>query len=148
MGPALSSERWAGNWRMVSPAESTRVMVGRGRRGRQAAVEETRALAAGTPVVLVAGAPGAGRRAGRVAARAGIRVEREYLALPSAERPAYLIEDARSSFRVFVDAVLGSPGQGVIGRIQDVAVALIRRTRPRRVVAMLGAGRVVVGKRP
>jgi hypothetical protein len=147
MAAMLSSERWAGNWRAVSPEGSVHVFVGRGRDSAKAALAEARILAPGVPVVVVAEAPGSVRRSRRLAAAAGIQVEREYLALPSAKAPAYLIEDEPEAFRVFVEGVLASPGHGVLGRIQDVVVALVRRLRPRRVVSGLAAGRVLVGRR-
>jgi hypothetical protein len=147
MAAALTSERWSGNWRVVSPPGSARIDVERGRAGKIAATEEARRLPAGSPVVIVAAAPGSARRARQVAARAGIRVEQEYLALPSAAAPAYLIEDDPAPFRVFVDTVLASPSSGLAGRVQDALVSIVRRVRPRGLVGSLGAGRVVVGWR-
>lgn len=147
MAAALESPRWGGNWRAVSEEGSARIDVARGRGGRNAAVADARRLPPGTPVVLVVSAPGSTRRARSVAAAAGVDISREYLALPSAEAPAYLIENAAGPFRVFVDNVLGSPSQGALGRMQDMAVAAIRRTRPRRLVGMLGAGSIAVGRR-
>lgn len=144
---ALTNERWSGNWRAVSDDGSVRIDVARGRGGARAAVADARRLSAGTAVVLVVPAPGSTRRARHIAAAAGVDVSREYLALPSATAPAYLIENAPGPFRVFVDNVLGSPSGGVAGRLQDLAVAVIRRTRPRRLIGMLGAGSVAVGRR-
>jgi len=147
MAAALESRRWSGNWRAVSEEGSARIDVARGRSGRRAAVADARMLPPGTEIVLVVPAPGSTRRARTVAAAAGVDVSREYLALPSAQAPAYLIENAAGPFRVFVDNVLGSPSHGALGRLQDVAVGVIRRLRPRRLVGMLGAGSVVVGRR-
>jgi hypothetical protein len=147
MAAPPESRRWGGNWRAVSEKGSVRIDVARGRGGTKSAVADTRLLPAGTEIVLVVPAPGSVRRARSVAAAAGVGISREYLALPSAHAPAYLIENAAGPFRVFVDNVLGSPSQGALGRLQDVAVGVIRRMRPRRLVGMLGAGSVVVGRR-
>jgi hypothetical protein len=144
---ALESQRWEGNWRAVSDEGAARIDVARGRDGKEAAVADARLLPAGTEIVLVVPAPGSARRARAVAAAAGVDISREYLALPSAQTPAYLIENATGPFRVFVENVLGSPSQGALGRLQDVAVAAVRRMRPRRLVGLLGAGTVVVGRR-
>jgi hypothetical protein len=147
MALELTSDRWVDNWRWVSEPGSARVVVGRGRHGAAAALAEVRALPSGIPVVLVADAPGSTRRSRKLAAAAGISVEREYLALPSASAPAYLIEDEPEPFQLFVDRILGSPSHGLLGRVQDVAVAVVRRLRPRRLVSATAAGRIVVGKR-
>jgi hypothetical protein len=144
---SFTSERWGGNWRAVSDDGSVRIDVGRGRGGARAAVADARRLSAGTGVVLVVPAPGSTRRARHIAAAAGVDISREYLAFPSATEPAYLVENAPGPFRLFVDNVLGSPSAGVAGRLQDLAVAVIRRTRPRRLIGVLGAGSVAVGRR-
>jgi len=147
MAPVLNSERWTGNWRVISPEGSVCVVLGRTCEAARAAEKRARSLPPGTPVVIVSGAPCATVRCRTFAARTGIEIEREYLALPSAAAPAYLIEDARATFRVFVDAVLASPSRGLVGLAQDAAVGLVRAIRPRGLVASLAAGRLAVGRR-
>jgi len=147
MAPVLNSKRWSGNWRVVSPEGSVRVVLGRTRETARAAEKRARELPPGTPVVIVSGAPRATVRCRTFAARTGIEIEREYLALPSAAAPAYLIEDAQATFRVFVDAVLASPSRGLVGLAQDAVVELVRAIRPRGPVASFAAGRVAVGRR-
>jgi hypothetical protein len=141
------SDRWGENWRVVSPPDSIRIRIGRRRRDRRAAADQVRRLAPGTPVVLVTKPPFARIRSRRVAAGGRVDVEREYLALPSADAPAYLVEDRRAAFGVFVEAMPVPPGAGVTSLLRSAALAVVRALRPRRVVAALAAGRVLVGRR-
>jgi hypothetical protein len=98
-------------------------------------------------VVIVSGAPRAAVRCRTFAARTGIELEREYIALPSAAAPAYLIEDARETFRAFVDQVQASPSRGLVGLAHDAALQLMQTLRPRGLVAWFAGGRVAVGRR-
>src|SRR5205807_5409388 len=79
---------WAERWRVVAPAGAVRIEVGP--RGR---IADRGATAPRTPLALCASGPFARRRVRRAADRAGITLEREYLALPSARSPAFLVDD-------------------------------------------------------
>jgi hypothetical protein len=82
-----------------------------------------------------------------VAAQAGIVTEREYLAFPSAEAPAYLIEDEPTSVRVFVHSVLAVPPRTTLALPLHLAFRILRSLGTWRLTRMLAPGRVVVGRR-
>src|ERR687886_746114 len=137
-----ASDRWRENWRVVAPVGATKIDLGRGvgeGEGRSAA-----RLAAATPVVLVAAGAGAGRRCRAFAARHGIDVGREYIALPSAEAPAYLVENDPAPVRLFARSVLAAPpGAALVVRL---GVSLLRTFPARAALRVLAPGRVVVGR--
>jgi hypothetical protein len=106
-----------------------------------------RDLPSGTPVVLFGSAPGAGRRCRRFASKTGIELKREYLAFPSAQAPAYLVEDAPASVKTFVKTVLVVPPRAHLPAPAQAALTLLRRLSPWRPMRMIAPGKVVVGKR-
>jgi hypothetical protein len=139
--------RWRANWRAVGPPGAARAHIGRSWAGRRPLARSLRALPAGTPVVLSTPAPGATRRARRVAAAAGIAVEREYLAFPSASAPAYLVEDAPGSVRFFAATLLVAPPGMALGGAVETGLAALRAAGPWRLTRLLAPGRIVVGRR-
>jgi hypothetical protein len=140
-------KRWRSNWRAVAPAGATRVELPRSRSARRASEQSLRELSPGTTIVLGAGGPGAGRRCKRAAARAGIALEREYLAFPSAEAPAYLVENARGPISVFVQTVLAVPPRSPLALPLQALFSLIRRARAWGLLGVLTPGHLAVGKR-
>jgi hypothetical protein len=104
-------------------------------------------LPAGTPVVLSAVAPGAIGRCRAFAADTGIELEGEYLAFPTASAPAYLVEDAPATVRVFVKTMLVAPPRGFFTPVIEAAVVLLRALSPWRLLRVVAPGRVVVGRR-
>lgn len=56
--------------------------------------------------------PGSWWRMRRFLGRAGLRLEREYVALPGLDGPGYLVEADRASFRHFFSRMLFMPGGG------------------------------------
>jgi hypothetical protein len=87
-------------------------------------------------------------RCRRFAAQTGIEILHEYLALPSARAPAYLVEDAPASSALFVQAILVPPPRSIWSTPAEVALVLARRCAdPSRVLRMLAPGRIVVGRR-
>jgi hypothetical protein len=140
-------DRWRSNWRVISPAAAVRADVGWSRRGRRAARHALEALPAGTPVVLCASAPLALARSRRFAARAGVELDRAYLAFPSAATPAYLVEDAPAATRVFAaDVLVAPPGTRLTTPIEAL-LAVVRGLGPWRLLRTLAPGRVLVGRR-
>ena len=73
--------------------------------------------------------------------------EREYLAFPSAEAPAYLVEDEPASVRVFVQTVLAVPPRTALALPMHLAFRVLRSFGTWRLTRMLAPGRVVVGRR-
>jgi hypothetical protein len=138
--------RWQETWRIVGRPGAVRIELARGR-GARASSAALGGLPAGTPVVLSAPAPGAIRACRRAAARAGVAVEREYLAFPSATAPAYLVEAVPGPVRVFTREVLVAPPRPGAVPALSAAVALARAVRSWRLMRALAPGALVVGKR-
>ena len=140
-------DRWRTNWTVIAPRDATPVVLARSASARRGEREHVRALPSGASVVLFAGAPGAIRRCRSFAADAGITVESEYLAFPSATTPAYLVEDAPASVRVFVSTVLVAPPDSALVAAIDAGLVAVRALNPWRLIRTLAPGRVVVGTR-
>lgn len=142
----IPADRWRSNWTVVAPPDSIRVSLPRSRQARRRS-RELSELPIGTPVVLLASGPAAAGRCRRFAAAAGVRVEGEYLAFPSALAPAYLVDDSPAAVRTFVTHVLVAPPRTKLSAVIDGALALLRVATPWRVVRTLAPGRVAVGRR-
>jgi hypothetical protein len=115
----MSAERWRHNWRSVSGGDALRVELSHSRAERRARLAAIRELASGSRVVITASAPRAAGRCRAFASEAGLELEREYLAFPSAGAPAYLVQDEPAPVRLFVSNVLVrllAPGRVVVGR--------------------------------
>ena len=143
----IGHERWKDNWRVVGPTGAIRVDVPRSAAKRSASRRVVGDLPAGTPVVLVASAPGASDRCRTFAAEAGIDLQREYLAFPSAEAPAYLVEDAPAPVRLFVSSILVAPTRTAFSILIDAGLRLLRSLGPLWLIRALAPGRVAVGRR-
>lgn len=141
------SEQWQDNWGTVSPAGAVRVELGRSVAKRRRAIRTIRELQAGTPIVVCVRGPGAMRRCRRFASRAGIEVDREYLAFPSVRSPAYLVEAAPAPVHFFIETVLVTPPRMRFAALIEACVAAVRSLSPQRVIRLLAPGRVVVGTR-
>ena len=139
--------RWRDNWRVVSPSSAVLVKLGRSRAASARARAQVAGLAAGTPVVLLSSAPAAGRRCRSFASEAGVRLEREYLAFPSAAMPGYLVEDDAAPVRAFTRSLLIAPPRVPLAVAVEAGVAILRAVGPPRLVSALAPGRVAVGWR-
>jgi hypothetical protein len=144
---SVDNGRWRENWLAVSPPGGVLVHLGRSRNERRASCRAVAALPAGTPVVMACSAPRAIRRCRSFASAAGIVLEREYLALPSADAPGYLVEDTPSSFGAFLESVLFAPPGVPFQRAVEIALRVMRTARPWRVARAAAPARVVVGRR-
>ena len=143
----MSAERWRHNWRSVSGGDALRVELSHSRAERRARLAAIRELASGSRVVITASAPRAAGRCRAFASEAGLELEREYLAFPSAGAPAYLVQDEPAPVRLFVSNVLVAPPRTRLSLPIGVALGLLRRIRSWRLVRLLAPGRVVVGRR-
>lgn len=142
------AQRWKENWTVLGSPDAIRVDLPRSRAARRAMVGRVRALPVGAAVVLCDGALASRWRCRRFAARAGVRLERQYLALPSARSPAFLVEDARRPLSYFCAAVLSVPPgvallAGPVGLLARAAAWLARAG----VAGAIAPGRVAVGWR-
>jgi hypothetical protein len=143
----MGGARWKDNWRVVAPSGAARFDVPRSPARRRRLEHELEELVLGTPVVLAASGPSASRRCRRLAAAAGVTVERTYVALPSAVAPAYLVEDRVPSIRFFLGELLAAPPATRGRRILVLGVAAFRLLPSWRLARALPAGRVIVGVR-
>ena len=141
------ADQWRSNWRVASPPGAVEVPVPRSAARRRRLGHTIRALPAGTPVVVLASAPGAARRSRAFTSRAGVEPEREYLAFPSAAAPGFLVEDSPATVHAFTDAFLVAPPRSVLSKAIDSGLGLLRAMRAWRLVRALAPGRVVVGRR-
>jgi len=134
---------WTERWRVVAPAGAVRVDVDL--RGRPAGAARP-GLAPGTPVALCASGLVARRRVRRAASRAGIQVDREYVALPSAASPAFLVEDGTAALDYFRTRILAAPpGMTTLAGVAEVAIRALR-VLPVAVLSALAPGRVAIGR--
>jgi hypothetical protein len=99
----------------------------------------------GSPLVL--GARASRGRTARLAAAAGRRVDRTFLAFPSLASPAYLVEasDAALSYFLAVAATV-PPGVTRLALPVDLTMSLARRDASRRILSRRWRERVVVGR--
>jgi hypothetical protein len=132
---------------VASPPEAIEVSLPRSAARRRRLAHTLRDLPAGTPIVVLASAPGAARRTRRFTSRAGLQPEREYLAFPSAAAPGFLIEDAPATVHTFVDRFLIVPPRMPLARAIDSGLGLVRALKAWPLVRALAPGRVVVGRR-
>jgi hypothetical protein len=104
-------------------------------------------LAPGTQVAIVADRPFLRRAVRRRCDRAGVRVERELVALPSGSRPLVLFDDHPQTVSAFWDTVATvPPARGWITALGTLALVLGARA-PWRWTGALAPGRVVLGVR-
>ena len=130
---------------MLSHGDAVRVELGARSHGE--AARRIGALPAGTPGVLAASGPGAGRRCRSVAARTGVELGREFLAIPTAKAPGCLVENASAPVGAFVRSVLVAPQDTRLGPIVDAGLAVLRRMSSLRLLRILVPGRIMVGVR-
>jgi hypothetical protein len=141
----ITAERWRENWRVLSNGDAVRIELTGGTSGE--AESRVRQLTAGTPVVLAASGPTASRRCRAFAARAGVDLEREFLAIPNAKAPGCLVEDAPGSIATFLRSVLVAPQGSRLSPLLDAGLAVLRTVASRRIVRTAVPGRIVVGTR-
>jgi hypothetical protein len=139
---------WKENWRALAPSTDARIDLPR-RGGVRAAADELRDLAPGVQVAICASGFGALRRVRKCARRAELVGRREYLAFPTVEAPAYLIEDSSSSVEYFFDTVATvPPGVATLEGAANVGLRALRVASRSRLLRALIPGRILVGSRP
>lgn len=106
-----------------------------------------RQLPAGTSVALVSGSPWARARLRRRARRAGIRIDRELIVLPTTASPIVVLDNSESAVQHFWSSVAAvPPGVTWAGAPASLALLLARRA-PWRLTAAVAPGRVMIGSR-
>ena len=115
-------------WQAVTIRPAVAFHLPRGASARRALAVEMRALPADTPVVFCDGSRRGRGACRRVARRAGIELQGEYLAIPSLRCPRYLVEDAPETLGYLRSELamlpLRSPALAVAGLTLRVAGAL------------------------
>jgi hypothetical protein len=143
----VDEDRWRSNWRVVSPPGAVRLDLPRSVLKRRAVKRTVEDLPLGTPVVLCASAPRARGRCETFASRAGVELDRAYLAFPSATAPAYLVDDAPAPVDLFVKSMLVAPPGTALSTPIAAVLAVIRAFGRWRLLRILAPGRVAVGRR-
>lgn len=117
--------------------------------GRARLADELRGLAAGTPVVLCDRWPHSRSRTRALLSQAGIRLAREYVALPTLSSAGVLVEDDDATAS-YVAVRFGSapPAASWRGRLLVRLAPLGRRMLAGRWRGVAFGGRVVIGLRP
>jgi hypothetical protein len=139
---------WERSWRVVSPPGSVPVRVPGRAPARRRLARRVAGLPSGTPVVITDRGPWSSRRSRRFARRAGVRLEREYAALPSLRLPAYLVEREPETVRYFCRALLAAPpGAGPTAAAAAGVARWVAGRLPAGVVAGLVPAVVGVGRR-
>ena len=114
---------------------------------RNPAASTLQRLASGTPVALVCDSHLARFRVRRRARRAGIRVVRELVVVPSTSSPIVVLDETQAAVRHFWTSVAAVP-PGLTRASAPATLALrIARVLPWRCTGLLAPGRVVVGVR-
>lgn len=132
-------------WSLLAPVGSPVIEV----RGRRAgAVELLRALPSRTPVLLTDSRPGARRRLRRVARKAGVRVQRECVVLPSLRAGLFVADDVPLTVSWLCRSALTvPPGTTWLAAPVDLAIRALSRL-PWWVLGAIAPGRVVSGRMP
>ena len=78
---------------------------------------------------------------------ARVEVQREYLAFPSADEPAYLVEDTPAAVLLFLRSALVAPPGSRWATPLEAGFAVLRALGAWRLVRLLAPGRVIVGSR-
>jgi hypothetical protein len=140
-------EGWKENWRVLAPTADRRTDLSR-RGGMRAAVDELRELPEGTLVAIFAPGFGAVHRVRKCARRAEIVHWREYMAFPSVQAPAYLVEASPTSLDYFFDTVATVPPN--VAKLESAAnlgLTVLRAACRSSLLRRLFPGRILVGSR-
>jgi hypothetical protein len=101
-----------------------------------------------TPIVLIGSRIGARGQLRGVAARSGLRIEREYVVLPSWRSPSFVVEDNVNTLRwLWSTLATVPPGMNSGGRAADLVLRLGRRGPLLALLGWLAPGRVVIARR-
>lgn len=139
-------ERWRQNPLVLAPADAFVAEVAP-LRTTAALLGEVASLASGSPVILCSPPPFARRRCRRFASAAGVDIQREYLAVPTAAAPAYLVEDAPVAIAYFLRSILVPPPRTIWAAPFRLCLSAVSKlANPGSIVRVL-APRLVVGTR-
>lgn len=101
-----------------------------------------------TPIVLIGSRIGARGQLRLVAARSGLRIEREYVVLPSWRSPIFVVEDNVNTLRwIWSSFATVPPGVKKGRRTADLALSLGRREPLLALLRWLAPSRIVIARR-
>ena len=143
------SQRMSEKWRTALPGDACCYAVPIALSGRRRLVGELLRLPAGSRVVFYDRWLGSRRRCRTLASRGGVRLVREYVALPTLSSAGVLVEDD-DAVAGFVASRFGSvpPAAGLRARLLARLVPLAGRILAGRWRGLAYGGRVVIGVRP
>jgi hypothetical protein len=107
-------------------------------------LQRVRALPAGSAVLV----SGSSRSCREFADQAGVEIDREFLPIPSARTPLYLVENAEETITYFCSTLLTLPPvAAAFGPLGEALILLVRAARRSPRLAATIRGRVLVGRR-
>lgn len=139
-----SAHSWSENWRLVVPPDSLVVDL---RSQPRRSLRAVRDLPTGRSVAIFNSGIASRRRCRNFARRAGVELTREFLALPSARRPAFLVQDSENVVAYFFGRVLPVPPGGPL--LSLAVDGLSRLTVALSLWPVIGAlypGRLMLGR--
>jgi hypothetical protein len=98
-------------------------------------------------VILCSPPPFARGRCRRFASAAGVEIQREYLALPAARAPAYLVEDAPVATAYFLRSILVPPPRTIWAAPFRLCLSAVSKLANAGPIVRVLAPRLVVGTR-
>ncbi len=116
-------------WAVLVGPETAMVVVPRAPRGRRAAARAMGGLPAAAPVALVGTGALNRSRLRRVAQAAGVRIEHEYVVLPSVESGRYVVEDDPDTMAVLWQNLATPPPGATRSTALIAALAAVGRRR-------------------
>ncbi len=138
-GPEHPARLSAAPWQVLGPRPMVEL--------RDPSVDVLTRLRSGTSVALVTDRPGGRRRLRRDARRAGVRIDRELIVLPSTRHAQVVLDDDPAAVRHFWTSVAAVP-PGVARLAGPAGVVLrVARRLPWRWTGAVAPGRVLIGSR-
>jgi hypothetical protein len=137
-----------GWWRVVVPAGAVELDLPRKSWEHRVVLGQLRCLAADSVVALRSDAMGSAWKSRSLLGRAGLRLEREYVALPGFDGPGFLIEADHSAFRhFFLEQIAVPSGAWVDVFLVRLLSRLASTAGMWRIAASLARARLVIARR-
>jgi hypothetical protein len=136
-------------WRVLMPPGTVSLDIPVSPVARRRILKQARALPPKTVVALCDANPGSRWRCRRFARRAGIRVDREYLAIPFIHSPTYYIQDTSEAIHYFcVELFTVSRGNPAIALGARFLISVAQALSLWRLVGGVVPPRITVGAMP
>jgi hypothetical protein len=136
-------------WRVLMPPGTVSLDMPMSPFARRRILKQARALPPNTVVALCDANPGSRWRCRRFARRAGIRIDREYLAIPFIHSPTYYIQDTSEAIHYFcVELFTVSRGNPVMALGARSLIAVAQALSLWRLVGAVVPPRITVGAMP